>query len=119
MTNLPTFSSGDIEPIPASAQARSFIHPLAALLLMIVDAFWTIPDMAAIAWIITIPACFFVVALPAYLIHKHMNKDSAGKSLGVATLLGILAAIPTPITGTVVGAVVLSVAGLRSLGAKR
>jgi hypothetical protein len=34
-------------------------------------------------------------------------------------VLGILAAIPTPITGTIVGTIILGLAGLRSLRAKR
>ncbi|MCC6396354.1 MAG: hypothetical protein IT282_05005 [Bacteroidetes bacterium] len=95
------------------------IHPLSALLLIIVDALWTIPDMAAFAWILTIPACFLAVFLPSLLIQKFVKKDSFGKSLGVSAALGVLAAIPTPITGTAVGAIALGLSGLRSLGGKR
>jgi hypothetical protein len=97
---------------------QPLIHPFSALLLIVVDALWTIPDMAAIAWIATIPACFLAVAIPAFLIQRHMKGDGGGKSAAVASLLGVLAAVPTPITGTVVGAFILGLSGLRSLGRK-
>jgi len=44
---------------------------------------------------------------PLLLIQKFVKKDSFGKSLGVSAVLGVLAAIPTPITGTAVGAIAL------------
>jgi len=77
------------------------------------------PDMAAFAWIVTIPACFLAVFLPTFFIQKLMKKDSAGKSFAVAAGLGVLAAVPTPIMGTAVGAIALALSGLRSLGARR
>ena len=98
---------------------QPLIHPLSALLLIVVDALWTLPDMAAFAWIMTIPACFLAVFLPSFFIQKLMKKDSAGKAFGVAAVLGVLAAVPTPIMGTAVGAIALALSGLRSLGAKQ
>jgi hypothetical protein len=91
------------------------IHPVSALLLVIIDSLWTLADWAAIAWIVTIPLSFFAVAVPSFFIQKYVKKDPPGKSLAVASLLGVLAAVPTPITGTVVGAIALGLAGLRSL----
>jgi hypothetical protein len=82
---------------------------------MIIDSLWTLADWAAVAWIVTIPLSFFAVAVPSFFIQKYLKKDPAGKSLAVASLLGVLAAVPTPITGTVVGAIALGLAGLRSL----
>lgn len=102
-----------------STASQPFIHPLSGLLLMVVDALWTIPDMAAFAWIVTIPACFAAVAIPVYLVQKFMGKDPGGKAAAIAAVLGVLAAIPTPVTGTVVGAIVLALSGLRSLGGRR
>lgn len=122
MTSLPTISSKSSEQegtTVATPTKQPLIHPFSALLLIIVDALWTVPDMAAFAWILTIPACFLAVAIPVFLIQKLMKKDSGGKAFGVAAVLGILAAIPTPITGTIVGTIILGLAGLRSLRAKR
>jgi len=122
MANLPAQSTQAVreEETSADSDARQpLIHPLSALLLIVVDALWTIPDMAAVAWIATIPACFLAVAFPSYLIQRYMKGDGGGKSAAVASLLGVLAAIPTPVTGTVVGAFILGFSGLRSLGGKR
>lgn len=122
MTDLPTRTpetAGGQQSTAEPVASKPLIHPLSALLLLIVDALWTIPDMAAVAWFATIPACFLAVAIPAYLIQRHVKRDASGKSAAVAALLGVLAAIPTPVTGTVVGAIVLALSGLRSLGGKR
>jgi hypothetical protein len=100
---------------PPARPAKSLIHPLAALLLMVIDALWTMADWATMAWIFTIPLSFFAVFLPTFFIQKHMNHDSAGKAMAVSAFLGILAAVPTPIMGTTAGAIALGLSGLRSL----
>ena len=100
---------------PPHNAEKPLIHPLSALLLMVIDALWTLADWAAAAWLVTIPLSFLAVAVPTYLIQKHVQRDRTGRSLAVASFLGALAAIPTPITGTAVGAIVLALAGLRSL----
>jgi hypothetical protein len=111
-------SSTDIPSKPSDAPdaaQKALIHPLSAVLLIAVDGLWTIADWATLAWIVTIPLCFLAVGLPTFLIQKFMKGDATGPSLAVGSLLGVLAAIPTPITGTLVGGVVLALAGLRSL----
>jgi hypothetical protein len=91
------------------------IHPVSAILLVAVDSLWTLADWAAVAWMVTIPLSFLAVAVPTFFVQKFLKKDQTGKSMAVASLLGVLAAIPTPITGTIVGAIALGLAGLRSL----
>jgi hypothetical protein len=102
-----------------TAGDQPLIHPLSAALLIAIDSLWTMADWAAFALLVTIPLSFLAVFLPTYLIQRHMKKDPAGKSAAVAAFLATLAAIPTPITGTLVGTFVLAVAGLRSLGLKK
>jgi len=132
LTSLPTIpskSSDQAQPkveVPKDGAPRievprdqPLIHPLSALLLIVVDALWTIPDMAAFAWLVTVPACFLAVFLPSFFIQKLMKKDSAGKAFAVAAALGVLAAVPTPIMGTAVGAIALALSGLRTLGLKQ
>jgi hypothetical protein len=99
-------------PLP---EGRPLIHPLSAALLIAVDGLWALADWAVLAWAVTIPLSFLAVGIPTYLIQKHVNGDPGGRSLAVGAFLGVLAAVPTPITGTVVGGIVLAVAGLRSL----
>jgi hypothetical protein len=126
-SSTPTPSkSSDVERVTVyqetSQQApedQPLIHPLSAALLIAIDSLWTMADWAAFAWLITIPLSFLAVFIPTYLIQRHMKKDPVGKSAAVAAFLATLAAIPTPITGTLVGTFVLAVAGLRSLGLKK
>ena len=112
-TNIPLKSS-DVQTAPPP-EPRPLIHPLSAALLIAVDGLWTLADWAVLAWGMTIPLSFLSVCIPTYLIQKHINGDQGGRSLAIGTFLGVLAAVPTPITGTVVGGIVLALAGLRSL----
>jgi hypothetical protein len=112
-TDIPLKSS-DSGPIPPP-EPRPLIHPLSAALLIAVDGLWTLADWAVLAWAVTIPLSFLAAGIPTYLIQKHVSGDSGGRSLAVGTFLGVLAAVPTPVTGTVVGGIVLAMAGLRSL----
>jgi hypothetical protein len=88
------------------------IHALSALVLVAVDSLWAVFDWLPVVWPVAIPACFAAVFVPSYLIQKHLKQDSPGRALAFATLLGVLAAIPTPITGTSVGLGLLAWTGL-------
>jgi ABC-type phosphate transport system permease subunit len=85
------------------------------LILVAVDSLWAIFDWVPPAWIIAVPACFAAVFVPTYLIQRHLKQDSKGRALTFATILGVLAAIPTPITGTLVGASLMAWTGLGKL----
>lgn len=97
-------SSGGIQEPP--------IHALAALNLIAVDALWTIFDLAPPTWPLAIPACFLAVFIPVFLIQRHVKGDSKGRAAAFAALLGVLAAIPTPIIGTEAGLGLLLWTGL-------
>ncbi len=112
-TPIPLRSSEGPPAVPG--ERRALIHPLSAGLLIAVDSLWALADWAVLAWIVSIPLSFLAVCIPAYLIQKHVNGDPGGRSLALGSLLGVLAAVPTPIAGTVVGAIVLAMAGFRSL----
>ena len=99
----------------ASSFERAPIHALSALILVAVDSLWAIFDWLPPIWIVAIPACFVAVFLPTFLIQKHLKKDHTGRALTFAMLLGVLAAIPTPITGTPVGVGLLAWSGLGRL----
>jgi hypothetical protein len=107
-------SSHDTEDRP-----RTTIHPLSAILLMVIDGLWSLIDWAALSWVVTIPLSFLAVFLPSLLIQKAFNGDSLGRASAIAAFLGVLAAVPTPVTGTVAGLAVLSLAGIRSFKRKR
>jgi hypothetical protein len=94
------------------------IHALSALILIAVDSLWAIFDWAPPIWIVAIPFCFLAVFVPTFLIQKVLRKDSNGRALTFATILAVLAAIPTPITGTPIGLGLLAWTGLGKLFGK-
>lgn len=102
------------EPATAPALGRP-IHALSALVLVAVDSLWAAFDWAPPIWPIAIPFCFAAVFLPVFLIQKNLKQDPTGRALTFATLLAVLAAIPTPITGTPIGLGLLAWTGLGKL----
>jgi integral membrane sensor domain MASE1 len=103
-------------PVAASAGGQP-IHSLSALILVAVDSLWAVFDWVPPVWIVAIPACFAAVFVPTYLIQRHLKNDSKARALTYATILAVLAAIPTPITGTPIGLGLLAWTGLgRILG---
>jgi len=89
-------------------------HPLAATLLILVDNLWNFADWAVISWIVTIPLCFLTVFLPTFFIQRKKNGDLFGPAFLKALFLGVLAAVPTSITGTPVGLALLAWAGIKA-----
>ena len=98
-------------PVAASSDGRP-IHALSALILVAVDSLWAAFDLLPPIWIVAIPACFAAVFIPTFMIQKHLKHDSNGRAATFATILAVLAAIPTPITGTPVGLGLLAWTGL-------
>lgn len=88
------------------------IHPLSAVILIVVDGLWMLEEWVVLLWAITIPLSFLFVFVPTWLIQRYVKGDSRGKASAYAAFLAILAAVPTPVTGTVAGALALAWAGL-------
>jgi hypothetical protein len=101
--------------LPRSVADGPPIHALSALILAAVDSLWAIFEWAPPLWIVAIPLCFLAVAVPTFLIQKYLKQDGNGRAVTFATLLGVLAAIPMPITGTAVGVSLLAWTGLGKL----
>ncbi|HNQ90949.1 MAG TPA: hypothetical protein PKM73_20230 [Verrucomicrobiota bacterium] len=93
--------------------AAPAVHPLSAVFLLIVDNLWTLPEFVVVNWIVTIPLSFFTVALPVFVIQKKLRRDTAARALRHALVLGLVAAVPTSLTGTPVGLAILAWTGIR------
>jgi len=102
-------------PLPVGASDGPPIHALSALVLVAVDSLWGMFEWLPPVWIVAIPGCFAAVFIPTFLIQKHLRKDSNGRALTFATILAVLAAIPTFVTGTPVGLGLLAWSGLGKL----
>ena len=105
-------------PVPPLLVEGPPIHALSALVLVAVDNLWNLAEWVVIDWVVTIPLSFVTVAVPVFLIQKFLKKDSVGRALSFAALLGVLAAVPTSITGTPVGLALLAWTGLGKLFGK-
>ena len=106
-----------LPPISAAAPAREApggppIHALSALLLVAVDNLWNLAEWVVVDWVVTIPLSFLSVAIPVFFLQRHLKRDSVGRATAIALLLGVLAAVPTSITGTPVGLGLLAWSGL-------
>lgn len=110
---LPPLPAPPAQPVaPADGPP---IHGLSALILIAVDSLWIPGDFLMPVSLVAIPACFAAVFVPTYLIQRHLKNDSKGRALTFATILAVLAAIPTPVTGTPVGFALLAWTGLGKL----
>jgi hypothetical protein len=68
-----------------------------------------------VSWLVTVPLGFLSVFLPTLVIQRFVKKDRLRRALGLATVLGLVAAVPTSITGTPVGVALLAWFGLDKL----
>ena len=90
------------------------IHPLSAVCMVVVDLVWTIPEVAGFV----LPVIFLsliTVGGITFLIQKFVRGDGNGRAAAISLLLAVLAAVPTPITGTAAGILVLGMAGFHQL----
>jgi len=78
------------------------------MVLVGVDALWTLVDWAALFWLISIPLSFVACFVPVFFIQKFIHRDPFLRAFGVAVLCGVLAAVPFPVTGTIVGLAILA-----------
>lgn len=102
-------------PDPPPSPGGAPVHPLAALLMMLVDNLWNLTDWAVLSLFITVPLCFVMVFTSTFIIQKLVMKNRAGRAFGFALLLGVIAAVPTSVTGTPVGLALLAWTGISRL----
>jgi len=95
-------------PSAPAVHSGTPIHPLAAGVLVAVDNLWNLADWAVVTWWVTVPLSFLSVFIPTV----WFQKDRWGSALAKALVLGLVAAIPTSLTGTPVGMALLAWAGV-------
>ncbi len=105
-------------PLPRTTASGPPVHPIAALLLLVVDNLWNLADWTVLGWVFTIPLSFLSVAVPTFILQKQRLQQSTGKALGWAVLLGGIAAVPFSVGGTTIGALLLAWLGISRLSDK-
>jgi len=101
-------------PPPPFAGLRTFYHPASGVVILGLDwlafgsdlmtGFLALPLLCAVSFAITFPVL--------YAIQTKWAKDSVSAALGKAFLGAFLVGLPFPITGTMLGAAILALAGL-------
>jgi hypothetical protein len=76
--------------------------------LVFFDAAWSFPELVVnVGSLLLTPVCFAGAAGPVFFLQRKAG-DSRRVALAKACLLGFLAALPFPVTGTVFGAAALA-----------
>jgi hypothetical protein len=106
---------------PDPKPRKSFFHPFAGALILGVDwlafgmEFFTGFTAVAVASVISFIVTFYGVIL----IQRQLHGDKPGPATVKAVLGALAAAVPFPIAGTLVGALILGLSGLPTGPAKR
>jgi len=95
-------------PIPASP-----IHPLSALVTVILDNLFDLPELAGPeVWVITAPIVGGLCLVTTTLVQRYLAKDEWGPAIAKGMVMGIIAGVPFSVTGTAAGGVFLAWAGM-------
>lgn len=106
-------------PTPIRSASGAFpappIHALAALATIALDGVFAVPELA----VLSIPITTVVVGALGFsataLVQRFIARDEWGTSLAKGLVLGIVAGVPYPVAGTLVGVPLLAWSGLRQL----
>lgn len=102
-----------MEGAPAPAPCHYWLHPASGALILAVDWLFFAPEAltAETAALITCPLAFLITTTGVFWIQRKRNGDSFGAALGKAVFGGVMAGLPTPIGGTLLGTLVLVLSG--------
>ncbi|MBL8163191.1 MAG: hypothetical protein JNJ61_14485 [Anaerolineae bacterium] len=107
---------------PQTQSSGPPIHYLAAMLTVILDWLWGMPEIAGGATgvgIIALPFLMLSIGAVAFtgvtLIQRFMGSDGWGAALAKGVVMGVVAGVPFMVTGTAIGGVLLGWAGLGAL----
>ena len=108
--NLPTKFDPDEprHPFPPAP-----VHPLAALATVLLDNIFGVLEIVdPLVILLTSLTVFMICTLTTLLIQRFLAKDDWGPAAAKGLVMGIVAGIPFPVTGTAAGISLLGWAGL-------
>jgi hypothetical protein len=95
-------------PIPPAP-----IHPLAALVTVVLDnVFGAFEILDPFMIVLTSVTVGMLGTVSTMLVQRYLAKDEWGPSIAKGLVMGIIAGVPFPVTGTVVGVPLLAWSGL-------
>lgn len=102
------------------------IHPLAALIMIVMDWLWGLGEAGGTATVVGVVAVPVLMACTAgtsffatLFVQKFVARDGWGTAFAKAVVTGIIAGVPFPVAGTAFGAALLAWAGIGALGRRR
>jgi hypothetical protein len=105
---------GQPESPPPFAGLRTFYHPASGVVILGLD--WLAFGSDLLSGFVALPVMcvvsFLISFALVYAIQIKWSKDAVGPALGKAFLGAFLVGLPFPITGTMLGAAILALAGL-------
>jgi hypothetical protein len=112
MTNQ-TNSQVPLLPDPRRPIPPAPVHPLAALVTIVLDnVFGVFEFIDPLAILVTSVGVGMLGTISTTLVQRYLAKDSWGASIAKGLVMGIIAGVPFPVTGTAVGVPLLAWAGL-------
>ena len=94
--------------IPASP-----VHPLSALITVILDNLFDLPELAGPeVWVFTSPIVAGICFLTTTFVQRYLAKDEWGPAVAKGMVMGVIAGVPFSVTGTAAGGRFLAWAGM-------
>ena len=104
---------GNTSPVPFQ-NLRTFYHPASGVVILGLD--WLAFGTDFLTGFLALPViCVlsFIASFPViYIVQLKWSRDTVGTALGKAFLGAFMVGLPFPITGTMLGAAILALAGL-------
>ena len=99
-------------------ERRSFFHPLSGAAILGVDwlCFGLEWELGPVSMVLMSLAAFAGTTLAVYRIQLERHGDKPGVAKAKAVCAGLAAGVPFPVTGTLLGALILTLSGLRRGG---
>lgn len=96
-------------------QKRSFFHPMSGAVLMGIDwlCFGLEWELGPVSMAVMSLAAFGATYFAVERIQRERHGDAPGVARAKAVAAGLAAGVPFPVTGTVVGALILTLSGLK------
>ena len=105
----------DGEPKSVVPDDRGSVHPMAALLVLVLDnLFWGANAMTlGVGTPVAVVLSFLAASVGVFIVQRNLAHESPSRALARALVLGILVGLPTSVAGTVVGGWLLLMAGVK------
>jgi hypothetical protein len=98
------------------------VHWVSAVVTIVIDGLWSIPEMiaaASVVGLLLVPVLSVISGLcclvAVLFIQKFVAKDGWGAAIVKAGVVGLVAAIPFPFIGSILGVILLGWWGLQTL----